>query len=132
MSTAMVSLEGVVKHREQGGSRFELEVPAFSVTAGEMVAVVGASGCGKSTLLDLLAMVMEPTEADRFQFKPRRDTPSIDVRVLWNRSREAELAGLRRDYLGYVLQTGGLLPFVSVRDNIRLPGRIRGRAGAAH
>ncbi|MCG5502033.1 ABC transporter ATP-binding protein, partial [Ectothiorhodospira lacustris] len=103
--------------------------PAFSVSAGELVAVVGASGCGKSTLLDLLAMVMEPTQADRFHFRPRQDTVPIDVRVLWARAREAELAGLRRDYLGYVLQTGGLLPFISVRDNIRLPGRIRGGVG---
>ncbi|MBK1673087.1 ABC transporter [Ectothiorhodospira shaposhnikovii] len=126
----MLCLDGVVKCREQGGSRFELEIPAFSVSAGELVAVVGASGCGKSTLLDLLAMVMEPTETDRFHFRPSQDAAPIDVGGLWTRAREGELAGLRRDYLGYVLQTGGLLPFVSVRDNIRLPGRIRGGSDA--
>jgi putative ABC transport system ATP-binding protein len=34
---------------------------------------------------------------------------------------------LRATHIGYILQTGGLLPFLSVRDNIGLPVRLAGR-----
>lgn len=119
-------LDGVHKLRTQGESVFELAVPAFDVEAGEMVAVVGQSGCGKSTLLDMLALVMEPTAVERFELHPGEGSSVFDLRALWACADEAALAGLRRDYLGYVLQTGGLLPFLSVRDNILLPGRIKG------
>ena len=33
---------------------------------------------------------------------------------------------MRRAEIGYVLQTGGLLPFLTVRDNIMLPCRLNG------
>lgn len=125
----MVWLEGVSKRRAQGGSVFELQVPSFAVGAGQVVAVVGASGCGKSTLLDLIALVMSPSAAQRFEMSPGGGVATCDIRRLWTSADEAALAALRRDYLGYVLQTGGLLPFLSVRDNVGLPGRIKGAPG---
>lgn len=124
----MVRLEGVSKRRTQGGSVFELQVPSFTVEAGQVVAVVGASGCGKSTLLDIVALVMAPTRAQVFEISPGAGSRTRDIRQLWADADEESLAALRRDYLGYVLQTGGLLPFLSVRDNITLPGRIKGMA----
>lgn len=124
----MVRLEGVGKRRAQGGSVFELRVPSFSVGVGQVVAVVGASGCGKSTLLDIVALVMAPTTAQVFEMSPGGGARTRDIRQLWAAADEESLAALRRDYLGYVLQTGGLLPFLSVRDNITLPGRIKGMA----
>lgn len=127
---SMVTLEGVLKTRAQGGSVFELKVPRFVVHAGELVALVGASGCGKSTLLDIIALVMAPTQVGSFTLQAGSDAAVQDVRRLWQQGDEAALAALRRDHLGYVLQTGGLLPFLSVRDNIALPGRIKGVAHA--
>lgn len=124
----MVRLEGVSKRRAQGGSVFELQVPSFVVGAGQVVAVVGASGCGKSTLLDIVALVMAPSAAQVFEMNPGGGARPRDIRALWADMAEESLAALRRDYLGYVLQTGGLLPFLSVRDNITLPGRIKGMA----
>jgi len=122
---SMIHLEGLVKIRRQSDSVFELEVPRFAVPAGKMVAVVGESGCGKSTLLDILALVMAPTRVERFQADPGTGPPQ-DVAALWARGDEAALARLRRESLGYVLQTGGLLPFLTVRGNIALPGRLKG------
>ncbi|MCG5517313.1 ATP-binding cassette domain-containing protein [Ectothiorhodospira sp. 9100] len=122
----MIRIAGLGKDRSQGGSVFTLEVPAFSVEPGELVAVVGASGCGKSTLLDMLALVMAPTRAEAFHFHAVEAGPEHDIRRLWRLGDEASLAALRRDHLGYVLQTGGLLPFLSVRENIELSSRIRG------
>ena len=122
----MLLLEGGVKTRSHGGSVFELHVPSFSVDRGSMVAVIGESGCGKSTLLDLVALVMEPTRINRFEIVLTSGDQSIDIAALWTKKREAALARLRRQNLGYVLQTGGLLPFLNVRRNITLPGSLTG------
>lgn len=121
----LVSLEGVGKLRTQGDSSFELWIPRFSVAAGQLVAVVGDSGCGKSTLLDMLALVMAPTRVGCFEMD--FSGAHHDIQALWASSAEAKLAALRRDFLGYILQTGGLLPFLTVRDNIALPGRLKGQ-----
>jgi len=120
----MVLLEGLTKTRTQSESVFELRVSRFSVRPGQVVAVTGESGCGKSTLLDILALVMAPTRVDRFELQ--NNGLQHDLARLWNNGDEGTLSALRRDTFGYVLQTGGLLPFLSVRRNITLPGRIKG------
>ncbi|MFP4154880.1 MAG: ABC transporter ATP-binding protein [Halothiobacillaceae bacterium] len=127
-STApMYRLEGVSRRRAQGGSAFELIIPALEIHAGELVAIVGESGCGKSTLLDLLALVLRPSRAEIFGFHAPGHQEPTDVGALWLADREDRLAAMRREYMGYVLQTGGLLPFLSVRGNIELPARVAGR-----
>jgi len=122
----LLLLRGMTKRREQGGSAFKLHVPALDIAVGKVVAVVGDSGCGKSTLLDILALVMEPTGVERFELCLDSHEPVVDVRALWQTGAETRLAALRRDHLGYVLQTGGLLPFLSVVDNMTLPARVKG------
>lgn len=126
-SASILRLRDLRKVREQGDARFELRVPALDLRAGQFVALVGDSGCGKSTLLDILALVSRPDRCDCFEFNrdgdPRR---GVDVRALWNAGQESRLAAIRRRDLGYVLQTGGLMPFLSVEENIRLPMRILG------
>lgn len=116
-------LENVIKHREQGGVAFELQVPKLVLQRGSFVAFVGESGCGKSTLLDMLALVLHPTECGRFELYEGERV--IDIKALWQQGDEAELARLRREMLGYVLQSGGLLPFLNVADNISLPQRLK-------
>ncbi|MCA1794331.1 MAG: ATP-binding cassette domain-containing protein [Desulfobacteraceae bacterium] len=130
-STPMVYLEGLVKTRSQSESVFELHVPHFTVAPGQMVAIIGESGCGKSTLLDIIALVMAPTRVDRFLVAAGNGGPPADVAAHWATDAEGLLAALRRDSLGYVLQTGGLLPFLNVRRNICLSARIKGVALAA-
>lgn len=128
----MLELHNLSKRREQAGSVFELQVPHLDVQPGQLVAVVGDSGCGKSTLLDMLALVMQPSQADTFTLCfGGPDSPVVDVLGAWSASMEAELARLRREHMGYILQTGGLLPFLSVGDNLCLPARIKGLQGYA-
>jgi putative ABC transport system ATP-binding protein len=121
----VVHIRSLLRVREQGGSRFELSVPAFDLEPGEFVAVVGESGCGKSTLLDLLALVLRPTSVGLFVIKQGRAGLPVNVGELWARGDEEALARARREVLGYVLQSGGLLPFLSVRRNIALSRQLK-------
>jgi putative ABC transport system ATP-binding protein len=131
-SSAIFCLKNVQKVREKGGHRFELHVPAFVIQPGEFIALVGESGCGKSTLLDMLALVLRPTHADEFTIRlPKREV-SYAVMSL----SETTLAQIRKADMGYVLQTGGLFPFLTVKENILLPCRLNGlddaEAGIQH
>jgi putative ABC transport system ATP-binding protein len=117
-------LTEVGRRHEKGGVVFELEIPRLSIWPGEFVAVVGPSGCGKSTFLDLLGLALKPTRCDVFTLTVRGgiDTDTWDIISL----NESGLAALRRTHIGYVLQNGGLLPFLSVRENIELTARLNG------
>tara|TARA_B100000315_G_C14527355_1_gene564480 strand:+ start:764 stop:1531 length:768 start_codon:yes stop_codon:yes gene_type:complete len=111
-------LKGVTKHWA-GEHGFVLTIPELTIHRGEKLALVGFSGCGKSTLLDLLAMVLRPDNAEEFTFFTHKDK-RLDVAEAWRRKDLDMLAYSRMLHMGYVLQTGGLLPFLSVRDNIGL------------
>ncbi|MFK0346661.1 ATP-binding cassette domain-containing protein [Pseudomonas asiatica] len=116
----MISLHAVHKTRGQGAQRYSLQIDRLQLAAGARVALVGPSGCGKSTLLDLLALVLAPDAAEGFVFA------GTDVAGLWRQRRLDQLAALRSRQLGYVLQAGGLLGFLDVRGNIRLPRQLLG------
>ena len=107
------------------GDEFRLSIPLLNIRAGAQIAVLGPSGCGKSTLLDILAMTLQPTASETFEFRPTA-AGSTDIHDAWTHRRLDLLAGLRGRYIGYVLQTGGLLPFISVRENIALPRLVCG------
>lgn len=125
---ALLHMAEVTRERRHADAVFTLSIPDFRVGPGEFVAVVGASGCGKSTLLDMLALVLRPTRAGAFRLAEGADAGWLDLAALWARDDERALAALRRTRLGYVLQTGGLLPFLTVAENIALPARMAGLA----
>ena len=102
----MYSLRGIGKQRP-GPEGFCLSISALDVCRGQLIALVGPSGCGKSTALDLLAGILRPDVED--------------VLGLWRAGHGERLASLRLRYMGYVLQTGGLLPFLTARQNMLLP-----------
>lgn len=116
----MIRLDGVRKTRGQDAQRYSLQVDRLHLAVGERVALVGPSGCGKSTLLDLLALVLAPDAAQGFVLGGE------DVAGLWRGRQLDRLASWRSRHLGYVLQAGGLLDFLDVRGNIRLPRQLLG------
>lgn len=93
----------------------------LSVTAGEVVAVLGASGSGKSTLLHCLAGLTRP-DAGEVHYGAQR----LDVMSERDRTR------LRRTQIGVVFQYGQLVPELTAAENVALPLLLerRGRAAA--
>jgi putative ABC transport system ATP-binding protein len=92
----------------------------LSVTAGEILAVMGPSGSGKSTLLHCLAGILTP-DAGEIRFAGRR----IDT------MREDERSALRRDRFGFVFQFGQLVPELTAEENLALPLLLAGTRRAA-
>jgi ABC-type nitrate/sulfonate/bicarbonate transport system ATPase subunit len=81
----LIDLEGV--SRTFAGRRGGEPVPALrdlslSVSAGEIVAVVGASGCGKTTLLELICGLQQP-DAGSVQSAPAALMPQRDLLLPW-------------------------------------------------
>ena len=70
-------------------------------------------------------MILEPCACAEFAFAPSSDR-ALDIRALWLDTAADELGTLRSRHIGYVLQYGGLLPYLSVRENIELSRRLLG------
>jgi putative ABC transport system ATP-binding protein len=106
-------LKKVAIERSKGGASFTLLVPEFDVPRGSFTAIVGQSGCGKSTLLDLLGLVLAPDSAEKFELTAR---DGEQIEIFGESPRRISL--IRRQHLGYILQSGGLMPFLSVAKNL--------------
>jgi len=106
------------------GAAYRLCIERLSVRQGEKIAITGRSGCGKSTALDILGMVLKPDSAKTFALRVGNET--VNLAEAWQKKRVDYLAALRRAYIGYILQTGGLLPFLTVEKNMGLTAQLGG------
>lgn len=107
--TVVVRLDEVTKrHRRGRESVTAVDRVSFELSAGSMVALIGPSGSGKTTLLNLIVGGDVPDSGVI-------ETPSVDAgRAEWSR-------------LAIVPQTLGLLPELTIRENVELPMRLRAR-----
>ena len=87
---------------------------SLDIYPGQMTAIVGRSGSGKTTLLNLIAGLDEPTEGAIW----------IEGRRLAEMDEQQRLE-LRREQIGFVFQTFGLLPLLTAEENIGVPLRMR-------
>lgn len=122
-------LRDVVRDRASEGVTFRLRVPSLQITQGEKIALIGESGCGKSTLLDMLAFISQPSSTAAYRFRPEIENEAVDVGEMWKKRRMNDLGDLRKRHIGYVMQTGGLLPYLSVRENMGLSRSVLGLRG---
>jgi NitT/TauT family transport system ATP-binding protein len=98
-----VRLRGVTKLYDSGV--MALGPLDLDVRKGEFVSLLGPSGCGKSTALRLIAGLSAPTSG------------SIGV----SRAAAEPRAGRA---VGFVFQEPTLMPWTSVRENVRLPLKL--------
>jgi putative ABC transport system ATP-binding protein len=106
---AVLALRGVGKHY-LGPPRLEvLREVDLTVTAGEMLAIIGPSGSGKSTLLHLMGTLDRPSHGTVA-------VGGVDISGLSDR----QLAWLRARTIGLVFQQFFLLDQVSALDNVAL------------
>src|SRR5262245_10328117 len=99
-----VSLRGVTKIFD--GGVMALGPFDLAVRKGEFVSLVGPSGCGKSTALRLIAGLTTPTTG------------------LVETSRHAGESQQPGHGIGFVFQEPTLMPWASVRENVRLPLKL--------
>jgi putative ABC transport system ATP-binding protein len=111
MSTPVIQIGGVEKVYHMGETDvFALRDVDLSVSAGELLAVMGSSGSGKSTLMNILGCLDVPTAGSYVLDGIRVDGMSRN-----------DLADLRNKKLGFVFQGFNLLARTSAVENVELP-----------
>jgi putative ABC transport system ATP-binding protein len=86
----------------------------FAVPEGTLAVVHGRSGSGKTTLLNVIGGLDRPT----------RGRIWLDGEEVSGKSEDA-LVELRREKIGFVFQSFGLVPILSAEENIEVPLRLR-------
>src|SRR5690242_10716898 len=114
MTPALIAYADVSKTFD-GGRVMAVDNVSLAVAEGEFLAIVGGSGSGKTTLLRLANRLIEA------------DAGSITVEGEDVRNVDPIL--LRRR-IGYVFQSGGLFPHLTVADNIGITPKLLGTAPA--
>ncbi|MDY0914007.1 ABC transporter ATP-binding protein [Rathayibacter festucae] len=100
--------------RTPAGEVTALRDVSFRIPRGEIVALSGRSGSGKTTLLNCISGLDVPTSG----------TVLLDGEPVTGLD-EAARTRLRRDSLAFVFQTFGLLPHLTIAENVGLPLRLR-------
>lgn len=122
MTAAALDARGLRYRYRTGQMTFTVELPDLTLAAGEVAVMTGMSGTGKSTLLECLALIRG---GPGLQYRSLK-LAGTEVGDLSARGRER----LRARRIGFMPQTGGLQPYLTVRENLRLRARLARLAGA--
>ena len=87
---------------------------SFTARRGELTALKGRSGSGKTTLLNLVGGLDRPSSGQIL-------VDGHDLAELG----EDGLLTLRRDRIGFVFQSFGLIPILTAAENVGVPMRLR-------
>ncbi|MGI5438220.1 ABC transporter ATP-binding protein [Streptomyces shenzhenensis] len=115
VTETMVRVEDVHRSYGHGAAAVHaLRGISFEIPRGELVALKGRSGSGKTTLLNVVGGLDTPD----------RGRITVDGRELAALD-ENGLLELRRDRIGFVFQSFGLVPILSGAENVGVPLRLR-------
>src|SRR3954451_18729346 len=109
-TTPLIVYANVAKSFD-GGRVLAVDDVSLTVAEGEFLAIVGGSGSGKTTLLRLANRLIEANGGS--------------ISVEGEDIRSVDPIPLRRR-IGYVFQSGGLFPHLSVADNIGITPKLLG------
>ncbi|MBQ8647409.1 MAG: ABC transporter ATP-binding protein [Oscillospiraceae bacterium] len=104
-----------VSKRYPGAAEPVLREVSFEIPKGQLTVFVGPSGCGKTTSLKMINRLIEPTEGE--------------ILVNGQNILQQDPIALRRS-IGYVVQSTGLLPHLTIRENIEIVARLGGKKPA--
>ncbi|TRO78793.1 ABC transporter ATP-binding protein [Desulfuromonas acetexigens] len=108
----IIRLTDIGKIFSQGGAPVEvLKGISLDIAAGEFIALLGTSGSGKSTLMHILGLLDRPTAGS--YLLGGRDVAQLA---------DDQLSELRNQMVGFIFQSFYLIPYVSARENVMLPG----------
>ena len=112
----LIEANNLVKIYQRGSEQLRaVDGVSFTIDKGDITAVIGESGSGKTTLVNIVGCLDNPTSGEL----------SIDGRRIFADGAELsekKLTTVRREIFGYVFQKFFLIPTLSVRENILLPG----------
>lgn len=113
-----------------GDRAFQLQLDDLHLARGQTVALTGASGAGKTLVLELLGLLRAPGAGTAYDWTDPQGV-NCDFAALWHPGpRNPDLARMRGRVFGFVPQTGGLMPFLNVIENIALPQRVNDQVDA--
>ncbi len=115
----MIHCEGLVKiYKTEDLEVVALQGLNLTVSAGEMMAIIGNSGSGKSTLLNILGGLDRPS-AGQVRVGP------------WDllKMSEEDLVRYKRETVGFVWQNNArnLLPYLTALENVEMPMLFSGK-----
>jgi lipoprotein-releasing system ATP-binding protein len=116
MRNKILEAKNICKYFHDPATVQVLDNVSFSIDKAEFVSVIGKSGCGKSTLLYILSTMDTDYQGDLI----------IDGQLMRNK-KEADLAKIRNEKIGFVFQFHYLLNEFSVLRNVMLPGLKLGK-----
>lgn len=106
----MLKFENVIKSFKDGDQTIEaVKNTSITFNKGECIAIIGPSGSGKSTFLTIAGALQTPTEGDVI----------INGQSISGMNSK-ELANLRLNEIGFILQASNLVPFLSVKQQFQL------------
>ncbi|MDH6515942.1 putative ABC transport system ATP-binding protein [Streptomyces sp. SAI-208] len=115
VTETMVRVEDIHRSFGEGAAAVHaLRGVSFEVPRGELVALKGRSGSGKTTLLNIVGGLDRPDRG-------RVELDGVDLAGL----DEDGLLALRRDRIGFVFQSFGLIPILTAAENVGVPMRLR-------
>jgi peptide/nickel transport system ATP-binding protein len=92
---------------------YALKDVSFDVQPGKLALIRGRSGSGKTTMLNIIAALDRPTHGDIL----------VGGRSVVEMS-EREIIEYRRKQFSFIFQTFGLLPYLTVEENVEVPLRL--------
>ncbi|GAB7306389.1 MULTISPECIES: ABC transporter ATP-binding protein [Enterococcus] len=109
-----IEFKDVKKTFKDGDTMIEaLKETNFSVEKGEFVAIIGPSGSGKSTFLTIAGGLQAPTAGEVLI----NDQP-------FSEQKEKNRAKLRFKEIGFILQASNLVPFLTVKKQLKLVDKV--------
>ncbi|WP_226036859.1 ABC transporter ATP-binding protein [Aquibacillus saliphilus] len=105
----MITFNNVTKTFEDG--TVAVDDISFTVKKGNLVTLIGPSGCGKTTTMKMINKLISIT--------------SGTISINGNDISEQESVELRRN-IGYVIQRIGLLPHMTIEENVSLVPKLKG------